>query len=324
MELHVRIKNVLELATRLGRHVTIYDLEGTGFRGPRFGITEVACFTVAPNATSGALYGHLINPEETITPQAVKITGITQAMVSGAELWSLRYAALFKQMAASHWVGGFNCKSFDFHAVIDMNAKYGMPFEKFAYGFDVMTLHHQLAASKTRAGNLVEIAALYGIKPQGTLHRATADTILTVELLDAIIETFGIDAVLTRLLPKQQGAVDKLTAQAIAKYAKGKPLVTLDDLTTAFAADESKVSYVLGQAIDENLVDPKVFAAADVQSWLTEAFINVDGNLLMQGKLKPLYERLSEGKPESIRLDYVQLRVAMHLAELPWSSRKPQ
>ena len=324
MTLQVRISHILELATRLERHITIFDLEGTGFRGKNFGITEVACFTVAPNADSGVLFGHLINPEELITPQAVKITGITQAMVAGAELWSQRYAELFRDIAATHWVGGFNCKSFDFHAVLDMNTKYGMPFEKFEYGFDTMTLHHNLCGNKKRGGNLVEIAALYGVAPQGSLHRATADTILTVELFDAIIETFGIDAVLARLQPKPQGAYDKLTAQAIAKYSKNKKLVTVPDLALAFSADESKISYELGRAIDENLVDPRIFAAADVQDWLIEAFMNVDNVLLTQGKLKPLYERLSEGKPASIPLDYVQLRIGLHLAELTWSSRKPQ
>ncbi|KWU17768.1 3'-5' exonuclease [Burkholderia cenocepacia] len=323
MNLKVRINNILDLATRLGRHISIFDLEGTGFRGPGFGITEVACFTVAPNADSGVLFGHLINPEELITPQAVKITGITQAMVADKELWSLRYAAAFKEMAENHWVGGFNCKSFDFHAVLDMNAKYGQPIEGFKYGFDVMTLHHNLCGNKKRSGTLLEIAALYDIKPQGDLHRANADTVLTVELFDALIETFGIEAVLARFLPKPQGAYDKLTAQAIAKYSKGKTLVSLPDLASAFAVDESKISYELGRAIDENLVDPRIFAAADVQDWLIEAFMNVDETLLAQGKLKPLYERLSEGKPESIPLDYVQLRIGLHLAELTWSTRKP-
>jgi hypothetical protein len=130
--------------------------------------------------------------------------------------------------------------------------------------------------------------------------------------------------VLARLQPKPQGAYDKLTAQAIAKYSKNKQLVTVPDLARAFSVDESKISYELGRAIDENLVDPRIFAAADVQDWLIEAFMNVDDVLLTQGKLKPLYERLSEGKPASIPLDYVQLRIGLHLAKLTWSSRKPQ
>ena len=146
---------------------------------------------------------------------------------------------------------------------------------------------------------------------------------MTLEILNQMVEVFGIDAVLQRILPKPEGAVDKLTAQAVAKYAKGKSNLTVEDVASAFATDARKASFELGRAIDELLVNPQIFASAPTQDWLLEAMMEVETDLLLQGKLKPLYERLALAKPKGIELDYVQLRVALARAGLNWNSRKP-
>jgi DNA polymerase III epsilon subunit-like protein len=322
--MEISFNNVIKLAARLGRSVHVFDLECTTFRGmANFGITEVAGFRVWPDKDSGAIYSHLINPEREISREAQKLTGITQSMVADKEVWGARYAADYRRMAGDTWLTGYNIKTFDLHAVKDMNERYGHPIDGFKYVFDVRDLHLNLSCAENKKGTLTEVAAMYGVTPKGGAHRATADVVMTLEVLDKIIDLFGLDAVLDRILPKADGAYDKLTAQAIAKFVKNKKLVTLPELAKAFVTDEKKVGFELGRAIDERLVDPRIFAAADTQHWLTEALVEVDGDLVVGGKLKPLYEALAPTKPAGLQLDYVQLRVALSNMGMDWSSRKP-
>lgn len=318
-----KFQYVVELARRLGRHILVFDLESTTFRGrANFGITEVACCMVLTHGNALS-FGSLINPERTIDPAVVELTGITNAAVAKAETWGKRYAALFQQMARDHWVTGFNNRTFDEPAVKDMNLRYGKPIEKFEYSFDVRLLHLTLSGSKSRKGNLPDTAALYGVKPRGDLHRANADTILTLELLNAIIEVYGLDAVCELILPPAEGAVDRLTPQSIAKYVKSRKSVTVEALAKDFSKDAKAVSFEVGKAIDERMVDPAVFAVQSAQDWLDQALMEVDAELLLEGKLRPLHDMLAQKPNSEGQLDYVQLRIALLRAGLEWASLKP-
>ncbi|VTU41768.1 MULTISPECIES: 3'-5' exonuclease [unclassified Variovorax] len=244
--MEISFNHVIKLAARLGRSIHIFDLECTTFRGmANFGITEVAGFRVWPDKDSGAIYSHLINPEREISREAQKLTGITQSMVADKELWGARYAADYRRMAGDTWLTGYNIKTFDLHAVKDMNERYGFPIDEFKFVFDVRDLHLNLSCAENKKGTLVEVAAMYGVTPKGAAHRAKADVILTVETLDKIIDLYGMQAVLDRILPKADGAYDKLTAQAIAKFVKNKTQVSLPQLAKAFVTDEKKVSFEL-------------------------------------------------------------------------------
>lgn len=326
MKLEINFHRIVQLVKHLGRHMTFFDLETTTFRGQdEFGITEVCCFTVAPDGT-GVIHTQLINPERKISAKAREITGITQHMVKDQETWGKRYAGLFAELATSKWVAGYNVKSFDCPAVKDMNARYGKPIEEFKFVLDVLVLHRNLSApSGKRESSLANVAAYYGLKPAAGLHRAMADVVLTVEVFNTMLDAYGMDAILARILPKPEGAYDKLTAQTIARYVKGKTpgSVTLADVAKAFKVEERKVNFELGRAIDELLVDPQVFADADTQAWLLDALMEVSTDALNEGKLKPIYDALVPMKPEGVPFDYVQLRVGLNEAGFKWSTRKP-
>ncbi len=314
---------VADLARRLGRHITIFDLEATTFRGrPNFGITEVACFTVTP-AGPGVAYQSLINPERTISPEASKLTGITQAMVRNEPVWGEKYAPWFQRLATESYLAGFNSATFDLPAVREMNERYGQPIEEFLYTFDVREMHLKLSGAKSRSGKLGDVAELYGVKPSGDLHRAMADVVLTLEILHRIIEVYGLETVLAYILPKKDDAVDKLTAASVAKFVKGKSQVSLTDLAKAFATEERLASFEVGRAIDERLVDPNVFANDSAQEWFAQALMELDTDTLVSGRLKPIYEALSADCPDRGYLDYVQLRIALSRANLGWGSLKP-
>ncbi len=314
---------VAELAQRLGRPIAVYDLEATTFRGrANFGITEVWCFVVTPQGP-GVSFGSLINPERGIDLQVQQLTGITQDMVRKLETWGAKYADLFSKFAQGQvWVCGFNNSTFDNPAVKDMNARYGKPIEEFQYSFDVRRLHLKLSGAKSAAGGLEETAHRYGVKARGGLHRAQADVILTLELLNAVIELYGLDAVQNLVEPKPRGAPDKLSAAAVAKYVKSRATVTVEALAEAFQKDAKTVSFEVGKAIDERMVDPRVFACQSAQEWLEGALAELPTELLEQGKLRPMHDSLrAAGAPDE--LDYVQLRVGLAAAGLTWTSLKP-
>ncbi len=310
---------VAELARHLNRHIAVYDLEGTTFRGrPNFGVTEVWCFVVTPQGP-GVSFGSLVNPERAIDPQVVQLTGITQDMVRNAETWDHRYAALFARFAAGEcWVCGYNNSTFDNHAVKDMNARYGKPIEGFVRSFDVRRLHLKLSAAASSSGTLVDIAALYGVKPRANAHRAEADVLLTLELLHAIVEVYGVEAVANLIEDKPTGATNKLSAAAIAKYVKGKSSVSVGQLSAAFKKDARSVSFELGKAIDERLVEPSVFASDEAQAWLAQALPELPSEYLELGKLKAMHDALLPEAPQDF--DYVQLRIALLNAGLSWNS----
>lgn len=343
---HPIFNHVIALAQRLERHILVYDLEATTFRGrPNFGITEVSCFVVSP-AGAGVTFGDLIDPERSIEPRVEVLTGITHEMVKGQQTWGAKYAALFTRLAAGEcWVCGFNNSTFDDPAVLDMNRRYGQPTDEFMRTFDVRRLHLRLSGAKGSAGTLAVIAALYGVTPRGALHRAAADVALTLELLNAVIAKYGVEAVVQAVLTPKASPAKPAGAKAAAVGASpspspppvaprerplhplvqataGKEFVTLPELATAMNKELRAVSFEVGKAIDERLIDPRVFANATAQDWLEQAFLALEPQVLTQGKLKPVLDGLSALNPAE-PVDYVQLRIGMLRAGLSWSSLSP-
>lgn len=316
-------ENVAALARKLGKPIMVYDLEATTFRGqPNFGITEVWCFVVSTQGP-GVSFGSLINPEREISREAQRVTGISQKMVENEPTWGVRFAEFFHRAASGQcYVVGFNNQTFDNPAVKDMNARYGQPIEDFELTFDIRQLHLTLSASKSKAGTLTAIANAYGVLPRGNAHRAEADVLMTLELLNQVIEVYGLEAVANLILNPPVGAKTKLSALAIAKYVKNKKKVSVTGLMDVFKKPRHEVSFEVSKAIDERLVDPLMFEDPRAQAWLDQALASVPVHLLEEGKLKPLFDALSdEGAPPSV--DYVQLRISLLQAGLSWASLKP-
>lgn len=315
---------VSELAHRLGKHVAIYDLEGTTFRGvPDFGITEVACFVVAPTGP-GVLFSSLIDPERPISKDAQRITGISQDMVRGQQTWGVRYAKLFADMAAGQtWLGGFNNVTFDNPAVQEMGERYGVPIPDFKHTFDVRRLHLKLSGAKSQRGTLSQVAQAYGVTARGDLHRAVADVILTLELFNGVLETYGLEAVMNQLQPAPEGARDKLSSGALVKYVRSRRALTVAQAAEAFHSNPQQISFEIGKCIDERMLDPEVFSAEAAQEWLRDALVELPPSVLEEGKLRPMFDSLKEsGLPDSV--DYIQLRIALLRQGLAWTSLKPQ
>lgn len=315
--------HVTALAVRLGAPILVFDLEGTTFPGrDNFAITEVACFIAMPEGP-GVAFDSLFNPERPIDPRASELTGLTNAMLRGKPTWGQSYAQLFARMAKDLWVTGFNNTTCDCPAVIQMNRRYGVPLERFDRTFDVRELHLKLSGSKTRRGKLIEVAEIYGVKPKGNLHRAEADTVLTLETLNAIIGLYGLDSVCNLILPAPEGAVDKLTTQAVVRYVKSRKRVDVQELAKEFRQDHALVCFEVSKAIDERLVDADKFVDEAAQLWLQGALVELDLDVLSDGRLTVMHAALERDCPTPAFLNHVQLRIALLRAGMSWNSLKP-
>lgn len=334
----ISYEGVVALVQALGVPLTVFDLETTTFRGRQnFGITECACFSVTLSGT-GLLYGHLINPENAIDARVASITGISSSMVRNKETWGLRYAGLFQTLARDHWVGGFNIKTFDCPAVLEMNERYGLPIENgFPRILDVRNLYLELEKPKSKKGKLVEIAEFYSVYPQGNLHRAEADVILTLETLNAMVLGYGVSEIITALSPSKApkactkepvGTVSvpsrpKANTALVELACSGK-VKDMGELATALGIELRTASFELGKAVDDRLVNPLPFVNEVTLDWLRTMLVEVPTETLAEGKLKPIYAFLSERQPATVLLDYLQLRIAMLDCGLNWTTLKSQ
>jgi len=325
MTLSIELPQVVSLAQALGKPICGYDLETTTFRGrSNFAIMEVFALVVRPDAPHLKSFGGLVDPERAVDLTVQELTGVRPAMLKGQPTWGERYASLFQKAAAGNcWLAGYNNKTFDNHALKDMGERYGLPIAEIALSFDVRQLYLGLSAKKDRSGKLGEVAQELGVARPSQLHRAQADVVLTMLILERLLDLYGQPAVCALVLPKPPKAKDRLSAAALARYCKQKRGVTVQGLAQAFKQPERLVSFEMAKALDERLVDPDVLRDPQAQGWLQQALEQATPSLLTAGmRLKPLFEQLSLQKPPA-SVDYLQLRVALMQRGVRWASLKP-
>jgi len=324
----IEYKLIADLVRRLNKPLTVFDLEGTGFRGPTFGITEVAAFSILPDGR-GLMYGGLVNPEFPITSQAQKITGITQAMVRDKETWGKRFAAHFDRLAREHIISGFNVKTFDIPAVLEQNARYGIITPEFPAVVDVRRFYLKAAGIKGQSGKLVPVAEAYGVRPKGDAHRATADVAMTVELLEALLRTHGEDVFLELLngapsRNRTSGASRDLVGD-IAAHLQVRGFTSFEVLAQSLGVTVAELEYPLCQGVDGGVFDAFQFAHPATRTWLKSAIPALFARTgAFDGKMKPLRDALSGQQPAGAQLTYLQLRIGLLDAGYVWGMLKTQ
>lgn len=350
------VRHVASLARHLGQHIAVYALETTGLRGQKdFGITEMVCIFVAPDGRI-AKVGSLVNPEAPVSSKATELNGINSVMVAGRPNWGQLYAQMFYNMAAGEcWVVGHNNEAFDNLVVHDMNEKYGLPIPAFSKTFDVHKLYLTLSKSVSGRGTLRQIASRYEVNLREGLVGAEDSAVLTLETLDALIGHFGtaniaalvathcqrptpakpivketpkakppeeVPAPKEESLPKRSMVpATKPVLQALVSFTADKEKVDIANLEKALAVDAKTLSFQIGKGIDERLLEPSKFANQRAQDTLYPALIDLDFDVLTQGKLKPIHDSLAPVVPADC-LDYIQLRIALLNFGMPWATLK--
>ncbi len=204
---------LIELSKRRQKMLTIFDLEATTFMGRHnFGITDVGMVHINPRG-SVATSGSLVNPENKIDPEVVKLTGIRQDMLTHQHNWKHGWGAAWSFLAREHIVMGFNSSTFDKPALVSQHARYGLDPLEFNEHWDVRNLYK--AAAKTQKGKLEEVANWLGIDTSSFKgHRAINDAILTAVIMANLWEKF----------PEHHAKLDSTLVPAPAKNAPAVPL----------------------------------------------------------------------------------------------------
>ena len=316
------------LVKRLGKPLSVFDLEATAFRGSKnFGIVEVSICTIWHDDRRPQIYGSLINPENLIEPGALTTHGISQSMVKDQQTWGVRYAKYFHKIAKEHIISGFNIKTFDCPAVIEQNARYGVITEKFESVIDARHFYRHAVGVKGLAGSLGDFAKQLGLTPKGRLHRAEADVYLTVDMLEALVRIYGEEAFIEEInggKPKARAtgrsSAVSVTAELIAACVHQKGCADMAALCAELQCAESAVEFSLCQAIDRGLVDAMLFSHAETRHWLRSALTKQLTKTPFEGRLKPIFEALHSQAPAGIKVSYVQLRIALLDAGYTWGN----
>lgn len=299
------------IARMLNKTLTTYDLETTNLVGVKtFGITDVAAVHIHPDGTC-TQQSTLIDPENPISDEASKVTGLTQEMVTGQPRWADEAMPLFMDWMKNNVMLGFNNISFDNPGVISQNTRYGVPDTKYEDSRDVRSMYRILTNSGK--GKLVDAAERYGVNPEGA-HRAIFDVVMTVKVLEGMLEEYGMD------LFEHPGG--KITASRPVEHLFRPALSSTNGEKGAWVNQEDRIMEIVdacgyhsterlammldmdkrycGDLVDAMLLDGRldytVVEEPQAQKWLQDRVPHVIEQAWIgsnRGKFKPILEAIS-------------------------------
>lgn len=299
------------IARMLNKTLTTYDLETTNLVGVKtFGITDVAAVHIHPDGTC-TQQSTLIDPENPISEEASKVTGLTQEMVTGQPTWAAEAMPLFTQWMKNNVMLGFNNIAFDNPGVMSQNTRYGAADTKYEDSRDVRSMYRILTNSGK--GKLVDAAERYGVNPEGA-HRAIFDVVMTVKVLEGMLEEYGMD------LFEHPGG--KITASRPVEHLFRPALSSPSGEKGAWVNQEDRIMEIVdacgyhsterlalmldmdkrycGDLVDAMLLDGRldytVVEEPQAQKWLQERVPHVIEQAWIgsnRGKFKPILEAIS-------------------------------
>lgn len=180
----------------------VFDLETNGFRGSKhFAILELAYWSFSLDEDRELQIksaSQLFSTHQPLDAKVVELTGITPAMLRDKPSFEMM-VPLFKRLMATPdvLISGYNSQTFDLPALTDELFQF-MSFDSVGPSWDVRQLFCKL--NGVSKGTLAQASEQYGVDTRGMdLHRADADVYLTALLLEAMLETHGIQACLEAL-----------------------------------------------------------------------------------------------------------------------------
>ncbi|TWP48914.1 DEDD exonuclease domain-containing protein [Lentzea tibetensis] len=250
----------------------VFDLETTGGRATEDSVTEIGAVKVRGGAVIGE-FATLVDPEQGIPPQVVQLTGITQAMVTGAPRLESVLPA-FLEFAAGAVLVAHN-SGFDVSFVKAACERYGYRWPKPSVVCTVRLARRILTREEAPSCRLSALATLFRASTTPN-HRALADARATVDVLHALLERVGnvgvhsleeLLAYLPEVTPEQR------RKRSLAAHLPSKPGVYL------FRGPNEEVLYV-GTASDLRRRVRQYFTASEGRRRLREMValaVRVDG-----------------------------------------------
>lgn len=171
----------------------VVDLETTGGSAAADAITEIGAVKVQGGAVLGE-FATLIDPQRSIPPQIVRLTGITTAMVCAAPTIGAVLPAFFEFAHGSVLVA-HNAR-FDIGFLRGAAELCAIPWPRPAVLCTVRLARRVLSREEAPSVRLAALARLFAVANEPT-HRALDDARATVEVLHALIERVGNQGVHT-------------------------------------------------------------------------------------------------------------------------------
>jgi DNA polymerase III subunit epsilon len=246
----------------------VVDLETTGGRTtargetPADAITEIGAVKVRGGHVLGE-FATLVDPQRSIPPQIVRLTGITSAMVCDAPTIDA-VLPMFLEFAGGSVLVAHNA-GFDIGFLRAAAKRCGITWPRPQVLCTVRLARRVLSREEAPSVRLAALARLFAVAAQPT-HRALDDARATVEVLHALIERVGNQGVhtfadLRSYLPDVTPAQRR--KRVLAEGLPRRPGVYL------FRAPSGEVLYV-GTAVDLRRRVSQYFTGADPRGRMKE------------------------------------------------------
>lgn len=111
----------------LDRDLVFLDVETTGLHVLRDRIIQLACIKLHADGSPDQTWSKLINPEMTVSPEAISVHGITQEQLEKEPTFQ-HYAQEIFAFIGDADLGGYNCARFDIPMLMEEFARAGINF----------------------------------------------------------------------------------------------------------------------------------------------------------------------------------------------------
>lgn len=165
----------------------VFDLETTGGSAEQDTVTEIGAVKVRAGEILGE-FSTLVDPQRGIPPQIVQLTGITQAMVTGAPTLPAVLPAFLEFAAGAVWVA--HNAPFDTGFIRAACQRHGYAWPKPAVVCTVRLARRVLSRQEAPSCKLSALAQLFSTTTRPT-HRALDDAKATVDVLHGLLERVG-------------------------------------------------------------------------------------------------------------------------------------
>ena len=170
----------------LKRPIIFFDLETTGVSTSKDRIIEISLVKVMPDGEK-IVKTRRINPEMPIPPEATAVHHITDEDVKDCPTFKQIAKSLYQYMEGCDF-GGFNSNRFDLPMLVEEFLRAGVKVDfKNRKFVDVQNIFH-----KMEERTLVAAYRFYCNKELTEAHSAEADTMATLEVLEAQLDRYEI------------------------------------------------------------------------------------------------------------------------------------
>lgn len=171
---------------QLKRPIVFFDLETTGTNVTQDRIVEISMVKVLPDGKDPIKDTRRVNPGIKIPAEATEIHGITNEDVANCRTFR-EMAKEIAQFFTGCDIAGFNSNKFDLPMLSEEFSRAGVYFDFTKHRFiDVQTIFH-----KKEQRTLVAAYRFYCDKDLENAHSAIADTMATLEVLEAQLERYS-------------------------------------------------------------------------------------------------------------------------------------